>query len=279
MAAVARQNPGMVTVSGDGEVARPDGSELRSALRGAARAVDGLLRGLDRTDAVTAGGQWTVRETAAHLVAVGRLYASLLAGAPSPIVERTDNALVNAGVFLALAEDRAAALADLLAAAVAELDAAVATVAPEDVRPWHRGLSAPAAVHVALAVNELLMHGTDIARAAGVPWDGDDEAADVVWRVLAPWLTPLRFLPEAAGEVRVTITLATSGGPQLGFTVADGVITAAEPAAEVGCRIEGSPMALLRWYYQRDAWPEAGLRASGAQAAIAERFAELLRRV
>lgn len=261
------------------ESGRPGGPNLRVALRAAADATDGLLRSLDGTDARTAGGVRIVRDTAAHLVVGAHLYASLLSGAPSPLVDRSASGPLNAGAFLARAEDRPVALADLLAAAVDRFDAVAAVIDPDEIRPWHRGLSIPVAIHVALIINELLMHGTDIARAAGRAWEGDERAAAVAWRVLAPWLTPVRFLSEVAGDLRVSVALVASGGPPLGFQIADGAIAAADPTAEVGCRIEGPAMPLLRWYFQRDPWPESGLRASGPEADVATRLADLLRQV
>ncbi|MCE6997159.1 hypothetical protein LZG04_20475 [Saccharothrix sp. S26] len=52
---------------------------------------------------------------------------------------------------------------DLVLARADEVD-------PQELRPWLGGALLPAAAHVAHQLNEILIHGLDVARALDVPW-------------------------------------------------------------------------------------------------------------
>lgn len=249
---------------------------LTSAVRISADATDALIRSLTETDQMTLGGVWTVRETAVHLITAVNMYAGLAAGSASPIVDRSSLAIFNPGAFYALREDRPAELASLLAAAVDSYCAAVSPLRPDELRPWHYGREVPVAYNIALIANELLMHGTDIALAAGVQWPGDEPAARTTWAVLAPWLTPVRFLPDVAADTRAAVSLCADDCAPLTFRI-EGAMTLATEPVELDCTIRGPAMRMLRWYFQRDAWPDAGLTAEGPRSDLAQRLAAFWR--
>ena len=251
-------------------------AEIDAALQVSAGGVAALLATVPDPGAMTPGGAWTVQQTAAHLLAGTRLYRRLLAGATSPLVRREDYASYNAGVFDAQPDHELGRLAAHIAGAARSFRGAMAAVDLDAARPWHYGRSLPAVFHAALVVNEYLMHGTDIARGAGLAWDGDDGAAAVAWRVLGPPLTTLRFLPGAAGDLEATFALGLRGEERAVFRVAGGEIRR-DDAAAPECAVTGRPMALLRWFFQRDPWETAGLEASGPRPELATGLASLLR--
>lgn len=258
-------------------IRRDRNPESSDAVSASAHATCALLDSLPTSAQMTRGGVWTVRDTAVHLIAGTHLYARLVSGAPSPVGEPSSLAILNAGAFCALAEDRPRELATLLANAVNAYHGAASPLPPHETRPWHYGRELPVAFHSALLANELLLHGTDVALAAGVPWQGHEPAARTVWSVLAPWLTPRRFLPDVAGDTQASVALSASGCRTLVFRIGSGTIAASDDPAAPDCVIQGPAMQMLRWYFQRDGWEAAGLEASGQQANLAPRVAEFLR--
>lgn len=239
-------------------------AELRDAISRAAGEVSALVRDLGSTQSLTAGGVWTVRETAVHLVACGHLYASLLTGHASPLTDRSQYGVLNSGAFLALAETRPAALADLIDAGARAFLDAFTGVSPDQPRPWHYGREVPCAIHAALLADEYLMHGTDIAKAADILWDGDQVAAGTVCRVLVPWLTPLRWLPHDGSLSGKLFAVEPTGQRAMAFLIGGDVVALAEePRARPDCMVTGPAMGILRWYFQREPWESAGLTADG----------------
>ena len=253
-------------------------AEIDTALQASVDALASLLRAVPEPGALTPGGTWTAQQTAAHLLANVRMYAGLLAGEPSPILRREDYGPYNAGVFLGQPEDDLAALATRISQAAGALRRALAAVDLDAPRPWHFGRTLPAAFLAALVVNECLMHGTDIARAAAVDWDGDEAAARTTWRAIGPPLTVTRFLPDAAGDLDATFAMGLEAEPPAAFQVTGGQI-ARDDDGDADCLVEGRGMALLRWFFQRDPWEAAGLTATGPRADLAADLAGLLRRI
>jgi uncharacterized protein (TIGR03083 family) len=253
-------------------------ADLRDSVSRAAGKASALVRDLDSTQALTADGVWTVRETAVHLVACGHLYASLLAGQASPLEDRSQSKALNGGAFLALAETRPAALADLIGAGARAFLDVLAGVAPGQLRPWHYGRQVPCAIHAALLADEYLMHGTDIALAARTRWDGDQGAAATVCRVLIPWLTPLRWIPGDASLAGAALAIQPAGQQAVAFKAGPETVTVMDDHdGSPDCLVTGPPMQLLQWYFQREPWESAGLSAGGPRADIAPGLSDRLR--
>lgn len=253
-------------------------ADLRDGVSRAAGEVSALVRGLGSAQALTAGGVWTVRETAVHLVTCGRLYASLLAGQASPLADPAQYGAFNGGAFLALAEDRPAVLAELIDAGAGAFLGVLAGVPPEQPRPWHYGRAVPCAIHAALLADEYLMHGTDIAMAASIAWDGDQDAAATVCRVLLPWLTPLRWLPRDGSLAGKVFAIEPAGQRAVAFQVGPEAVTVTQqPPDGADCLVTGPAMQILRWYFQREPWESARLSANGPGPGIARRLSDHLR--
>ncbi|MFD2472415.1 maleylpyruvate isomerase N-terminal domain-containing protein [Amycolatopsis silviterrae] len=132
--------------------------------------------------AATAIGRWTVAETAAHVVTVAELYGStVLPGAlpPHPIpgvvarVEATaldELGDLNAFTLAQLAERAPAALAEWIVEDVDRLLDAGRTAEPDKLVSWLGGARLPLAGCYAHLLNELHLHGRDIAAAVGARW-------------------------------------------------------------------------------------------------------------
>lgn len=77
-----------------------------------------MLRTEPDVQAVTPGGEWTVRETAVHLICGTQTYTILLEGQPSRFQTSFDFSAWNSALFLAMAEDHPSVLANLVEDAV-----------------------------------------------------------------------------------------------------------------------------------------------------------------
>jgi hypothetical protein len=75
--------------------------ELQDGLRLAFAEVLALLRSEPDVQALTPGGEWTVRETAVHLIVGTRIYTGMANGWAPPSAGREIGAF-DAGAFLAL---------------------------------------------------------------------------------------------------------------------------------------------------------------------------------
>lgn len=111
-------------------------------------------------------------------------------------------------------------------------------------------------------LNETVMHGADIARAAGRPWPGNRRhAALVIQGFLLPVISQLdpRSMvdQEKAAGVRATYEVRLRGGGRAHLLFDDGAVTVAEPRGRrVDCYIMADPVAMLDVMWGRQSqWP------------------------
>lgn len=154
--------------------------DLREALAGASRRFARLLVDCPRPD-LRAVGHWTVAETAAHTAVVARLNAGLVVADPAPLgVPELDEGVreTTLGGLAALNDlalrhfpDRDGdVVARNLVEAVDLMLERCADLDPNAPRPWLGDVRLPAASLVAHQLNEIVVHGFDIARACSAPW-------------------------------------------------------------------------------------------------------------
>jgi len=225
------------------------------ALRQAAAATGELLGTMSdiRGDAPVPGLDWTVSETAAHLVAVLRQAEAFASGArdgaaeraalPSSIGTGARLALGNARELDRFGERRIPVLRQSLGSAVDDYAAAISRRRDGGPVETLLGQEDPAAMTAAL-VGEQLVHGFDLARAAGRRWPIDPDAARLMMTGTAS-LLPYFVDAEAISHVRARIELRIVGAP--GFTlVLDHGRAAVEPAdGRCDCWIRAQPVPYL----------------------------------
>ncbi|WP_367139123.1 maleylpyruvate isomerase N-terminal domain-containing protein [Saccharothrix sp. HUAS TT1] len=128
-----------------------------------------------------ATADWTVADTAAHVVAIASIYTTLLApdgaevvdpalAARIPTVTVDTVADLNDLALRRFRERDPAALAAALRSLVGVIVDVTARTDPARTVPWLGASRVPVAGVLAHLVNELLIHGWDIARAVGAPW-------------------------------------------------------------------------------------------------------------
>ena len=164
----------------------------RSALRGGADRFRELLTTVDPRAMATR--DWTVVDCAAHVVAIALLYVALLdEGAQRLDIPRLDEILsttnvdtiadVNAHVLRHFPQRDPHQLAALLGDAVEAILRASADVPPQRPVRWLGSSLVPVCGVVSHLVNELLVHGWDMARAARRPWPLPDADAALYWEL------------------------------------------------------------------------------------------------
>jgi uncharacterized protein (TIGR03083 family) len=196
-------------------------------------------------------GHWSIAELAAHVGHVFQSMPELLRGEPSPIkhhraigtewdeVVRQDPER-NIETLVHRVEDGAAEALEL---------------ATEDVwqelRPWHGGLEIPAYALASVMLSEAEIHGRDIAKAVGAPWEIPQRHGGLM---VDGYVT---FLPEFVNEevargFNATYDLAFRSGPRVLLSFQDGDLTiSGAPPESVDCHLSVDPVTYLLIGYNR----------------------------
>ncbi|MEV1113613.1 maleylpyruvate isomerase family mycothiol-dependent enzyme [Actinosynnema sp. NPDC049800] len=128
-----------------------------------------------------ATADWTVADTAAHVVAIASIYTTLLAPGGGEVADRSlaehipavtvdTVANLNDLALRRFTERDPATLSAMLRSMVATILEVTTEADPERTVPWLGASQVPIAGVLAHLVNELLVHGWDIARGVGTPW-------------------------------------------------------------------------------------------------------------
>lgn len=239
--------------------------DVRDALAGAATRFSRLLLDCRTPDRRTIG-DWSAADTAAHVAIVGRLNAGLIAGDLAPLDEPDLDrgwqeanlggfARLNALSLAAFPERSPEVVANTLLEEVDLLLARARDVDPREPRPWLGGARLPAAAHVAHQLNEILIHGLDIARALDVPWDiAAHEAALAFDLFLMPMLGGQsgRLLAGAGGGDRVTLEFRSRHTTPVVLTSGHGRLRVEPPdGRRLDARILFDPTAMMLTVFRR----------------------------
>jgi hypothetical protein len=250
----------------------------QDALRDEVAQVTTLLRSI-RDPGRHAVGQWNLAEVAMHLsqawVAVpglarrdlSRVYDVVpsLAGVAGDSMIRD---MWDLGDTTALAvrsdpERDPAVLADRIEARAQEYFSECAGADPDAPRAWLvQGATVRLSTLTYHLLNETVMHGCDIAHAAGRPWRIEPaHAAMVLGRFIVPVLQALDSRAmvngaKAAG-VRATYDLRIRGGDRFHFLFDDGELHIVEPSSRrIDCHLSVDPVAFLLVVWNRQSqWP------------------------
>lgn len=252
---------------------------VRTALaENTARLCDLLRAQPDLTALAGNGSAWTVRDAAAHLVVAANVHSELAAGTPSPLTAANIGNL--AAISAALIADIPEREPDKLAALVADsVDSFLATTAD---RPggsalrWHLDIPATLAEFTGVVLNEVLLHGYDIACGLSAPWPIAPDHAALAIGTAVPAL-PLIVGPAAGHTARYGLELR--GGPALTMRFTDGAVAVEPPGGPVDCTVDVDPVALLLLITGRmDRWTAIAtglLSGGGARPDLAAGFPAL----
>ncbi|MDG4766526.1 maleylpyruvate isomerase N-terminal domain-containing protein [Solwaraspora sp. WMMD406] len=163
----------------------------RTALRAAGDRFRTLLTdGTDPTAMATR--EWTVADSAAHVLSIAVLYVALVEDSDVavripdietilPATNVDTVADVNDHVLRHFTERDPDRLADQLGEAIDAILVATTRTPPETTLPWLGDARVPVCGVLAHLVNELLVHGWDMARAVRRPWPIPDDHAALYW--------------------------------------------------------------------------------------------------
>ena len=275
----------------------------QNALRDEVQRVTALMRSISEPG-IPAVGQWNIADVAMHLSQNWMLvpglarqdlshYKAVVPGiadvaGDSMIPDMWDNPHMNALALKSDAERDLAVLADRIEERAEEYFDECAGHSPDEQRPWIvEGTKVPLSALTCNLLNETIMHGYDIARAAGREWRIEPaHAAMVVRQFFVPVLqtsNPRTFVnAEKAAGVQATYQLHLRGGGRLNFIFDDGSLRVEEPSARrVDCHILADPAAFFMVFWQRrsqwNAIAKGQLVAWGRKPWLGLQFRSLIR--
>ena len=277
--------------------------QSQSALHDEVDRVTTLMRSITdpRTPAV---GGWNIAEVAMHLSQNWMLvpglarqdvsrYKAVVPGIAevagnSMIPDMWDNADMNARALRSDAERSLAVLADRIEERAKEFFNECTGHLPDEPRPWTvAGTTVPLSALTCNLLNETIMHGYDMARAAGRRWRiKPAHAAMVIQQFFVPVIQtndPRTFVnADNAAGLQATYQLHLRGGGRLNWIFNDGSLMVEEPSTRpIDCHILADPAAFFMVFWERqsqwNAIAKGQLLAWGRKPWLGLKFRSLMR--
>lgn len=253
---------------------------ILGALRDQVKRVITLLRSIDgRASEANALGQWNLADVAAHLAQVWIAVPGLARGDVTEIEGQLGDeaTLPEAGLIRQLGdlstlttdmtksddERNLDVLADRIQARSAAYFAACASADSDAPRPWLiEGISVPASCFAGHLLSECIVHGHDLATAAGKPWPIEAaHARFALERFLFPVMAKLDphalVNAERADGFTARFEIRVRGGDRFRLRFEDSALHV-EPLDDkrVDCYLSAAPAALLLLVWGRQSqWP------------------------
>jgi uncharacterized protein (TIGR03083 family) len=267
-----------------------DAGRARAALAELTPRTAALIAAIDRPERRTTGLEWTLAETAAHLVVGLRGYTGAVQGdmtewshhIPGSTAFRERLSGMTTSSLAAVPSRDPAVLSRALTDALdAFLEAGAGVPAEQPVpTPWYApDATLPLGVATCLLLGEQVIHGWDIARTLGRPWPIAREHALLLVHVFMT-MVPLALNPDAARGTRTVYAMHVRGGPGFVLRVENGT-AAVEPlgSQRIDCHISGDPVSLTLAAYGRiSQWraiARGGLLAYGRRPWLGLRMLDL----
>jgi hypothetical protein len=259
-----------------------DRAEAVAALRSAAPRVSALIRAIRDPGRPTNGLEWTLGQTAAHVVSDVRMHREWLRGEGTIDYGVPDLSTRNRQNAEKLGASEPGELARLLDAEVNAFAGEVEQSLPSATIPAEVGPALTVGQVVCVLLGEFLVHGFDLATTLGRPWSiGRSEANLVAAGSLA--ILPQFVNEPAARGARVAYELRLRDGPRVVVRIDHGTLSveSSHPGGRVDARIWADPAAFLLVGYGRTgqwgAIAHGKLLAWGRKPWTAFRFATYLR--
>ena len=241
-----------------------------------------LVEDLEDTSIPIPASEWTVREAAVHLAWAPPRIAAFATGQVDLSAMQFDKE-VHAARMRSVIADNPETDPKKLAQQVREgygvLSEALATVPADQPIAYYAGLRPTVADLASQNLGEPLLHGYDIATAAGVPWPIDPQYAAVAVGSYQRVLSSLIFEPAASAGLEATYRVEVEGTDPFHARIADGTFTRPEAPGSVDCVISTDPVtALLVTSVGLSPWPAIALGRltfTGDRPDLGPRFADL----
>jgi len=244
-----------------GQIQPVDPVEVRSAIAAIGARLSALVRCINHPDR-PAVGDWTATDVAVHISHGVDMVTSLARGSSSMSSDIWDLSKLTAMMVAGESERDLGAIATRIDASVAALLTVLRDTDGNPSRQWLiEGVELPLSSVACHALNELVVHGADIAEADGAPWPVDRAHAALVLRgFLFPVLGALGGAMVHQDEARgltatFHIRLRGGGGAYLRFD--DGLLAVSDaPPGPVDCHLSVDPLAFLMVAWGRTGqWP------------------------
>lgn len=224
--------------------------KARSALQTVARQASELVRSLPDPQAPVPGLDWTVGQTAAHMVAGPTNYLRYATGQAAP-ASTIDLRVGNLERIRQVGSQDLTELANLLVEETDRYLEGTAELSADHPVPFYGETTINLATQTGILLGEYLVHGHDLAGSVGRPRHIDPNHAVLVIKATTA-LLPLYLDPDTSRGVRITYDIHIRGGPRFVFRVASNMATVeSRSAGPVDCRISADPVAFLLVAYGR----------------------------
>lgn len=213
-----------------------------------------------RDPKVVAVGNWSVAETAAHVATVAWMYTSLLpaTGTPHPIPDLADRVrtaaldelgALNEFTLSHLAERNPSSLGQRIRNDIDRILDATEELDPAKPVSWLGGTQLPVAGWCAHLLNELLIHGHDIARSTGARWEIAPQDGALAFELFLVSLlrrdTGKLLAHEPIRQDRIAVQFRSRYTSPVVLTAHSGQITATPAARDVDVRVHFQPASLM----------------------------------
>ena len=235
---------------------RPDRDQVVATMTVLADRVASLMDAVTDWDARVYGSHtWTVTELVRHMSALPEYYAETSVEVPlARAATAGAMAETNATTLAAVAHRTPADFSRIFRSNLPVLLEHLRVSDPQAALPFHAGLSLTPGELGGIAIGEWRVHGWELAKTIGVPWEVRPEHARLVLAafnaVLPAWLDA----EKAAGHSGRYEYRLRGTGERLQWTFTDGVLTTRPPAGAVfrpDTIIWAEPSALLLYFYRR----------------------------
>jgi uncharacterized protein (TIGR03083 family) len=238
-----------------------DAAAAQSAVASCAARLTALLRSAPRPRA-PALGEWDVTDLAAHFSHSVDGVAAMAKGGGSLLEDISQLPMLTGALVRGESERDLGAIADRIDSSVADLLSVVRSAPADDLRAWLvRGVELPVSALTCQVLNDLVIHGHDLATASRRPWPIERAHAALALRgFLLPVMDRLgRSVvdQEAAAGLRACVEVRLRGGGTAFLHFDHGDLSiGASPRWSVDCHLSVDPAAfLLVAWGRRSQWP------------------------
>jgi len=272
-----------------GQLQPVDPVAARGAIAAMGARASAMVRCINQPNA-PALGSWSATDVAVHLSHTVDIVTAMVRGSSAMTADIWDLDKLTTMLVEGESERDLGAIATRIDASVAALLTVLRDTAGDPARPWVvGGVEFPVSSLACHALNELVVHGGDIAKADGAPWPVERAYAALVVRgFLLPSLGALgRAMVHQENAAGVTATYhlrlrggGGGGGAYLRFHEGDLMVSDAAPGP-VDCSLVVDPMAFLLVAWGRTGqWPpilKGKLLAYGRKPWLGLKLRSLLR--
>jgi uncharacterized protein (TIGR03083 family) len=236
------------------------------ALEGLGERFAQLVAAIPNRDAGAHGLEWTVTETAVHVLTGLDYYSACIRGSDFGVTPRAADepfdtyvARENRAQIDAEPERDPRAIAARLRSSLRDLIDAAAAAGPDATADFAAGYSEDTTTSVCTTIGELIVHGYDIARTTRSTWEAGTQAA-----VLAVYATTaslgLALDREAAAGEDIHVRIRLRHGASFSIRIRDGRVWTEISDERPDATVWAHPLAYLLVGYGRDSLLRPALR-------------------